>query len=397
MEHSTLNRLPPELRDEVYRLALTMKRPTELRTIHYHDTYDPHHADELGCGVYHGHAPGESASNNLALLRTCKQMYQEAAKFVFSCNEFRLDINKSTCHQGLNGSPTYRKKTRVLVARFISAIRPEMGNVPKAIEIRSLNLYMCDIRNMLAKTEVAAVLSDLQPLAARLPTCEPRVNLRIHISIPNGEHNESHIKTYQVPVQVRDPGRSLDEFAAQVRAGRYPDPYSGPNTTALSPREVNYACGELEIMKELLHGALSSPQQEMTGPWQRHPLNGLGEDEALFSWLNTHGITTWRLAEARALLMTDEEETNLFNNHTVSSTNAPLRSKKDAPLHVESYDPPAESDMSSTLHSVPSFDGRERYESFLDRHKAALPIDAEMSDDVAFAVAMARLVAGKRR
>ncbi|KAK4900587.1 hypothetical protein LTR27_002303 [Elasticomyces elasticus] len=369
METSALSRLPAELRGEIWAYALTMEQPRVrseptprrcknryiLHTRHQHRSSDYHNnADVLGgrngfgCGVYDCKGP----RNNLALLRTCRQVLREAEKLVYVCNEFQLDIQGSNFRGYEDEHLGLRKGVRMLVTRFLAAIR---GYIPQAIEIHHLNLCLYETPGRDHELrELMKVLSDLLPLTARLPGCDFRLNVNVSASfVEKGEHWRGNT-LYDCVVRVRDPVRSLDELAAQLRNGKRPrtaDVYS----PALQGKDLEKVCLELEQMKRVFGTMwpIPVPRQEMKGPWVGHSmLDGRGDDGVLFSWLNTHGLTTWKRAEARPLLMME------------------------SPNMLSAVD-------------------TKGYEAFWRQHAETLPDNAEVADDVTFAVAMAGIIARK--
>ncbi|KAK4951561.1 hypothetical protein LTR10_010537 [Elasticomyces elasticus] len=364
MDDSILNRLPAEIRDEIYKFALTIDRPTirsertarrckqtyVLRTRHYHDTCDYHDPDELGGSVQYEHGPEECTGpwNNLALLRTCRQINQDAAKFVF-CNDFRLDIIGSTYHRGHDEDTKYLKMTRVLVARFIAAIG---GRIPKAIEIRSLRLW----------------LSDHSPQSLKRKTL-----------------HSYGVVFRECPIRVRDPMSSLDELASQIKAGRrHLAPCPSYADSTLDSVQATEVCAILERVKKDIQSVLSQSRPATEVAWLRQPFE-MGADGALFSWLNTHGITTTDRAEARPLLTKTDQRTQdlrlstgvgaLSSPHVIDVATEPAMTLQDTPPR------PSRIGAHASPHKH-----MERYRSFWEQNAIELVDDDDLEDDATFAV-----------
>ncbi|KAK3633520.1 hypothetical protein LTR56_015773 [Elasticomyces elasticus] len=417
MENSALSRLPAELRDEIWAYVLSMERPHVrseptprrctknryiLRTRHQHRTHDYHNNptnilpgdNGFGLGLY----DCVGSHNNLALLRTCRQVLREAEKLVYTCNEFHLDVQGSNFRGYEDEHMGMRKGVRMLVTRFVAAMR---GYIPQAIEIHHLDLclYQSPGRDQELR-ELMEVLSDLLPLAARLPGCDFRLNVNISASfVEKGEHWRGNT-LYDCIIRVEDPLTSLDDLALQLRAGKRPrtaDVYS----PALQGQDLEQVCLELKQMKRVFGTMwLMIPTQEMRGPWLRHPmLDGEGDDGALFSWLNTHGLTTWKRAEARPLLMKMEERTPGLRDGSARQPDDPLstiglqlvrqRSQQSSAGNYCDLATTAGLETPSMLSAVHT----KGYESFWRQHADAVSDNAEMADDVTFAVAMARIIA----
>ncbi|KAK5716023.1 hypothetical protein LTR15_009848 [Elasticomyces elasticus] len=410
METSPLARLPAELRCSIWAYVLSMERPHirseptprrcknryALHTRHQHQIHNYHNNptnilpgdNGFGLGLY----DCVGSHNNLALLRTFRQILREAEKLVYICNDFHLDVQESDFRGYEDEHMGMRKGVRMLVTRFVAAMR---GYIPRAIEIHHLNLclYQSPGRDQELR-ELMEVLSDLLPLAARLPGCDLRLNVNISASfVEKGEHWRGNT-LYDCIIRVRDPLTSLDDLALQLRAGKRPrtaDVYS----PALQSQDLEQVCLELQQMKRVF-GTMWPiiPTQEMRGPWLRHPmLDGLGDDGALFSWLNTHGLTTWKRTEARPLLMKTEERTPGLRD-------GPARQPDDALSTIELPAPQSSGnypDLATTagLESPSSSKcmlsavDTKGYEAFWRQHKD----NAEMADDVVFAVAMAGIIA----
>ncbi|KAK5721119.1 hypothetical protein LTR15_007083 [Elasticomyces elasticus] len=228
MDSSPLARLPAELRQTIYELVLTMAWPTiffeqtklrrkiryVLRTRPFEKI--PHHYDPWGTLATRGYR------NNLAIIRTCKQVHRDAAHALFSCNEFRLTLRTSSVPEEIRYSDL-NKVAKILMARFLAAIR---GNSPKAIEI----VYdkPCHLKHLNFDSDwdehwsnLRALLLELRPLAARLPGCDLRVNLTM--DIPKLFH-ESEEYGYggdnallNCLIRVRDPVLSIENIEARVK------------------------------------------------------------------------------------------------------------------------------------------------------------------------------------
>ncbi|KAK4948992.1 hypothetical protein LTR10_012365 [Elasticomyces elasticus] len=326
-----------------------------------------------------------------------RYILREAEKLVYICNNFHLDVEGSEFRGYEDEHMGMRKGVRMLVTRFVAAMR---GYIPRAIEIHHLHLclYESPGRDQELR-ELMEVLSDLLPLTARLPGCDLRLNVNTSASfVEKGEHWRGNT-LYDCVIRVGDPLTSLDDLALQLRAGKRPrtaDVYS----PALQGRDLEQVCLELQQMKRLF-GTMWPiiPTQEMRGPWLRHPmLDGLGDDGALFSWLNTHGLTTWKRAEARPLLVMEMEEQKTPGlgkgplDDPSSTIELPLR----APPSLENYTERATTaglDTPSSSKCILSAADTRGYEAFWRQHKGTLPDNAEMADDVVFAVAMAGIIA----
>ncbi|KAK3644770.1 hypothetical protein LTR56_009435 [Elasticomyces elasticus] len=83
MESSRLLNLPPELRNRIYDLVFTTERRIIVRQ--HHKGSEVHAFISADNGT---EAPAKCHS--LALLRTCKQVNQEAAQISWACNDFQI-------------------------------------------------------------------------------------------------------------------------------------------------------------------------------------------------------------------------------------------------------------------------------------------------------------------
>ncbi|KAK4954650.1 hypothetical protein LTR10_008083 [Elasticomyces elasticus] len=228
MDSSPLARLPAELRQTIYELVLTMAWPTiffeqtklrrkiryVLRTRQFEKI--PHHYDPWGTLATRGHR------NNLAIIRTCKQVHREAAKAVFSCNEFRLTLRTSSVPEEIRYSDL-NKVAKILMARFLATIH---GNSPKAIEIAYDKPFLLKHLNFDSDwddhwSDLRALLLELRPLAARLPGCDLRVNLTMdtpklfHDGEEYGYRGDNTL--LNCLIRVRDPVLSIENIEARVK------------------------------------------------------------------------------------------------------------------------------------------------------------------------------------
>ncbi|KAK3648085.1 hypothetical protein LTR56_002563 [Elasticomyces elasticus] len=228
MDSSPLARLPVELRQTMYELVLTMAWPTiffeqtkprckiryVLRTRQWEKA--PHHYDPWGTLATRGHR------NNLAIIRTCKQVHREAAQAVFSCNEFRLTLRTSSVPEEIRYSDL-NKVAKILMARFLATIR---GNSPKAIEIAYDKPFHLEHLNPDSDwddhwSDLRALLLELRPLAARFPGCDLRVNLTMDTPELFHEGEEYGYgganALLNCLIRVRDPVSSIETIEARVR------------------------------------------------------------------------------------------------------------------------------------------------------------------------------------
>ncbi|KAK4896689.1 hypothetical protein LTR27_005283 [Elasticomyces elasticus] len=228
MDSSPLARLPAELRQTIYELVLTMAWPTiffeqtkprckiryVLRTRQWEKA--PHHHDPWGTLATRGHR------NNLAIIRTCKQVHREAAKAVFSCNEFRLTLRTSSVPEEIRYSDL-NKVAKILMARFLATIR---GNSPKAIEIAYDKPFHLEHLNSDSDwddhwSDLRALLLELRPIAKSLPGCDLRVNLTMDTPELFREGEEYGYgganALLNCLIQVRDPVLSIENIEARVK------------------------------------------------------------------------------------------------------------------------------------------------------------------------------------
>ncbi|KAK3641192.1 hypothetical protein LTR56_011432 [Elasticomyces elasticus] len=228
MDSSPLARLPAELRQTIYELVLTMAWPTiffeqtklrrkiryGLRTRQFEKI--PHHYDPWGKLATRGYR------NNIAIIRTCKQVHREAAHAVFSCNEFRLTLRTSSVPEEIRYSDL-NKVAKILMARFLATIR---GNSPKAIEIAYDKPFLLKHLNFDSDwddhwSDLRALLLELRPLAARLPGCDLRVNLTMdtpklfHDGEEYGYRGDNTL--LNCLIRVRDPVLSIENIEARVK------------------------------------------------------------------------------------------------------------------------------------------------------------------------------------
>ncbi|KAK3653190.1 hypothetical protein LTR56_004726 [Elasticomyces elasticus] len=184
---------------------------------------------------------------------------------------------------------------------------------------------------------------------------------------------------------------SLDELASQIKAGRRhlaPCPsYADPTLDSAQATEV---CAVLERVKTDIQSVLSQSRPATEVAWLRQPFE-MGADGALFSWLNTHGITTTHRAEARPLLAkTDQQRLDLRRStgfgalsslHIIDGATEPAMTLQDTPPR------PSQIGAHASPHKH-----MERYRSFWEQNAIELVDDDDLEDDVAFAVHMTGLM-----
>ncbi|KAK5684679.1 hypothetical protein LTR17_027143 [Elasticomyces elasticus] len=176
----------------------------------------PHHYDPWGSLATRGHR------NNLAIIRTCKQVHREAAQAVFSCNEFRLTLRTSSVPEEIRYSDL-NKVAKILMARFLATIR---GNSPKAIEIAYDKPFHLEHLNLDSDwddhwSDLRALLLELRPIAKSLPGCDLRVNLTMDTPELFHEGEEYGYgganALLNCLIRVRDPVLSIENIEARVR------------------------------------------------------------------------------------------------------------------------------------------------------------------------------------
>ncbi|KAK5746217.1 hypothetical protein LTR17_000951 [Elasticomyces elasticus] len=195
METSPLNNLPGELRTQIYEFALS--RPSPLIITSYPTSRRAKTKYVLGTKAY----DEEDLSRNLqALTTTCKQIYHEASSIIFRCNDFRLDVHHSTFSDRVGEWKT----VRIHANRLITAIRPEHGNIPSALEASKV------------------VLRDLRNIATSLPGCDVRILVSVSMDRCYAGHDGGGLCTWGdydciMTVHVQTVAASLATFAAQIR------------------------------------------------------------------------------------------------------------------------------------------------------------------------------------
>ncbi|KAK3074109.1 hypothetical protein LTR53_003756 [Teratosphaeriaceae sp. CCFEE 6253] len=127
MDDSPLQRLPPELRTDIYRLVLTQPQTIRITPNCIKAPQPP--ASERGAYVfrcnYHpdrGPVQARITKHATALVQTCKAIYDEAASLPFTCNVFEIHEGHQFCP--CRSSQSLDDRVATIFTKFANAISP---------------------------------------------------------------------------------------------------------------------------------------------------------------------------------------------------------------------------------------------------------------------------------
>ncbi|KAK5738815.1 hypothetical protein LTR17_005750 [Elasticomyces elasticus] len=350
--------------------------------------------------------------NNLAITRTCKQVYREAAQAVFSCNEFRLTLRTNSVPEELRYSDL-NKVAKILMARFLATIR---GNSPKAIEIAYDKPFHLEHLNLDsdwddAWSNLRALLLELRPLAARLPGCDLRVNLTMDTPelFHEGEkYGYGGANTLlNCLIRVRDPVLSIENIEARVnqRTLAVQRPHLAEDDRRLheswymrdreeaflDPDEVEAVCQLLGVLK-------ADHREEMwlasDGTMASHAQAAADTRRHLLPQLPLPSVTSLATQDASHLASINigQHHGALIGYHSYVIASIPsyelqqlsiLRKDQHAPFMPTPFPAiPPKSKISSLV-------ATKRYRSFHDTFANLDLDDDDLEDDMTFAMAMA--------
>ncbi|KAK3649221.1 hypothetical protein LTR56_007061 [Elasticomyces elasticus] len=344
METSPLNNLPGELRTQIYELALSWSSPLIITS--YPTSRRAKTKYVLGTKAYHGE---DLARHLQALTTTCKQIYHEASSIIFRCNDFRLDVHHSTFSDRVGEW----KKVRILANRLITAIRPERGNIPRALEV-SFGSLDIEVRNPAERATLKAskvVLRDLRNIATSLPGCDVRILVSVSMDRCYAGHDGGGACTWGdydciMTVHVQTVAASLATFAAQIRQ----QVQAGPDQPGFHPLMVD----RLEKILQNLTDYLESDGATPNVPQSSMSIEVPGSSELSTAWSAQHPVPT-AIVDDECVAPSEAGSGMAFRSQLAHASRT----------------------------------GRAR--SFLDKHAAVTADATGLGDDAAFAVAMAGL------
>lgn len=152
MDHSPLARLPPELRNKIYEIALTQEKP--VARFHPYISRARDHC-----------------THRLALTRTCKQIHAESSQLFYSCNTFKL-IAQSSDGKALTCLDS-------LVSRLGEANTAAMRRL-------QINLFMPH-RNLSSLRSILGVVREIRDRRGLMAECWIELRFRVHAG-GFGEH-----------------------------------------------------------------------------------------------------------------------------------------------------------------------------------------------------------------
>ncbi|KAK4633196.1 hypothetical protein CLAFUR0_03312 [Fulvia fulva] len=152
MDASPFNKLPAELRNNIYEFALTMPRDIELRCVDREE--DQSSVLQLGTS---------DARDHLRLLSTCKQIRQEALPLFFFCNCIKIHTDLfCTFNQALNEAAMH-KASKALKDLLVS-LASGANHIRKVSLLPSDSLYPYDELDDFVVSYLPKVLKGFNPL-----------------------------------------------------------------------------------------------------------------------------------------------------------------------------------------------------------------------------------------
>ncbi|KAK4550180.1 hypothetical protein LTR36_003147 [Oleoguttula mirabilis] len=191
MENSPLARLPPELRNRIYELALKSDRPFTLVFKHML-----------------GQEPSAQQRHPTGLARTCKALRKEATQLFYAINAFEIQTDES---------PDYISTTCCYLVRNVRAFVDMIG-ASNACALRSITLgppcviHYCDwyaehrwlLQRVLEEMQGGRLLD--------LHACDVRVRMEIECAMDGSSD-------FTVEVDMRALGRSWDRIEGLLQQG----------------------------------------------------------------------------------------------------------------------------------------------------------------------------------
>lgn len=213
MDALPLGRLPAELRNEIYELALSLGRP--IPVWYQHVTQDGTETQTLELRTT------SDFLSTLALTTTCRQLRRETADMFFACNAFSLEVRKCTSARGRHSLFHHNVKSRAsnLADLLVSSINAKYDNAPKAIVLPCVIHESTSNWYIVEQLELSGLLLSSHHIAGILPAC----NVHVFVSIidragenDRGLNNTSSI--YNCAIRPHEAKVSLKTCAAFVES-----------------------------------------------------------------------------------------------------------------------------------------------------------------------------------
>lgn len=203
MEHSPLNRLPSELRNYIYELALVQP-------------------DGVWIGCWGGHRPcrpGEklkakaTAARGLALTRTCKQIHAEATEVCYNGNDFTIAM-----------APVGLKQSRDICAimtmmplqKFLSTIGTENEQALRSITLVLLSNgdFKSDVSRPPMSKVIKLMLLNMRVMTER----NARVDVNISLDFESPRYGPASLLT--ASIDVKDGIACIETLLAKLEIGK---------------------------------------------------------------------------------------------------------------------------------------------------------------------------------
>ncbi|KAK5115831.1 hypothetical protein LTR85_009425 [Meristemomyces frigidus] len=195
MDHSPLSRLPAELRNRIYELALHQDTPVRARFANQRPRLQFKYTD-----------------NALALVRSCKQIRAESAGLFCSANSFRIELNEASLYEVLTDASTRMSITLDPFTVFLAQLGPEKASLLNVVSLQlgETPTGSCKLRDDSDKGVLILLLRRVRRIASAYPT----MRLTLHIGVETGFRAKDDM---EVSIEYWCAEESLQEAIGTVR------------------------------------------------------------------------------------------------------------------------------------------------------------------------------------
>ncbi|KAK0277528.1 hypothetical protein LTR35_009930 [Friedmanniomyces endolithicus] len=247
---SSLLALPAELRNQIHQLVLAVRAVVQL-------WYESGTGRFSSCAVPDTDAPIELLDpDHLSWLRSCKQVYHEAAQMLYAVNTFQLKAHDTAGGRYLRG---YRGLATSTIFAFSVGIGRLNAHALRRVSFFMGPIWAQDAPNRARRQTLVRMIRELQIWKGGLPKCRLEASLRLIVSRVKGDSAD-----FRFVVAV-DPGAAIESLR-KATAEFQEAAAQELGDLAIPAQEVGMFVGLLEDLAAELSYRESQDESKKTGP-----------------------------------------------------------------------------------------------------------------------------------
>ncbi|KAK1050289.1 hypothetical protein LTS16_003273 [Friedmanniomyces endolithicus] len=246
---SSLLALPAELRNQIHQLVLAVRAVVQL-------WYESGTGRFSSCAVPDTDAPIELLDpDHLSWLRSCKQVYHEAAQVLYAVNTFQLKAHDTAGGRYLRG---YRGLATSTIFAFSVGIGRLNAHALRRVSFFMGPIWAQDAPNRARRQTLVRMIRELQIWKGGLPKCRLEASLRLIVSRVKGDSAD-----FRFVVAV-DPGAAIESLR-KATAEFQEAAAQELGDLAIPAQEVGMFVGLLEDLAAELSYRESQDESKKTG------------------------------------------------------------------------------------------------------------------------------------